>query len=64
MERSHRVPGYSYRRSGINDLKEYVERNASNYNVHGDALNGNPVRVPTSRDADLADDTNESAPLG
>lgn len=50
MKDSHRVPGYSYRRSGIVNLKKFTDDNMNQYNVEGDALRGEPSRQPTSED--------------
>ncbi|KPV43688.1 hypothetical protein [Alicyclobacillus ferrooxydans] len=64
MKNSHRTPGYSYRRSGITDLKASTEANMEQYDVHGDALNGAPDRIPNKEDAKRAGDFPKRSPLG
>lgn len=63
MKDSYRVPGYSYRRSGIDDLKNFVEQNAANYDVQRDDQNDKTDLVPTPRDAHLAGDSKKPSPL-
>lgn len=63
MKDSYRVPGYSYRRSGIHDLKHFVEQNAANYDVQQGDQNDKTDLVQTPQDAHLAGDSKKSSPL-
>lgn len=63
MRESHRTPGYSYRRSGITNIEEFAEDQGHQFDVHGDARNGEPSRRPTPKDARKAMETPKDSPL-